>query len=459
MRLAITCLVFSCVLCVSGNVFAESRGLPASRIVGGSPTTEYPAVVQVDFPSVKFSGVLVSPWAVLTAAHGVAKLSAEELQEGKVLFGSVTWGDDANPDAVIDVVEVRWHRYYDVDSYELYDIALLRLAQAAPTEPLPLASVTEELRGGDRIRVVGFGQGGVDEDFGTKRYIDLRVSAVDQRTIYFSTADVGPCFGDSGGPILDETRADPVIVGLVERAGCADIASVHTRVQPYWAEFIRPTLQRWQQECPLDGRCTTVACAVEDPDCNPCAFNDSCDEACLLDLDCPVKGRFEERCVSNSDCESGQCVAQDGVGYCSLPCGPDVPAGICESRRFAMSCSNAAAYAPEDGDAATYACVYDGKVPGTEGATCGKNSDCDSGGCDPNRRVCVQECGKGESCPAAHSCQVLGGGRRYCLYRPDSDDGCSAAEGGRQRLFPLLAALLFLGVVRWRRSTVRVAER
>jgi hypothetical protein len=210
-------------------------------------------------PDVFCTGALIDSRHVLTAAHCVSGLSAENILVG---FGA---GDLASS-VIYGVADYEQHlRYTEPETAKDVglpnDIALLRLTKPVDNvTPIKIPSRSDsKLRNGDRgMALYGWGQ---DQN----GRIDLRLGFTNQRD-YSKTAKrhfakfnasiqiaagyplkrerlfAGACYGDSGGPLVGfDAKGAPNLVGIVSYgvSGCRSAApSVFTRVSSYrnWFE-------------------------------------------------------------------------------------------------------------------------------------------------------------------------------------------------------------------------------
>lgn len=288
-----------------------------AELVGGAPTSEYPAALFLTSSQAFCTGSLVAPNVVLTAAHC-----------GLGPGWTATVMDVDEPVASEEVVEAALHRYHDGNGQAVatHDISVARLAADLPVEPFPF--ITERLDPyplESTVVAVGFGldDGVAQTGGGVKRAAPFTVTwATDD---YFVGGERGTsvCSGDSGGPGLRNLDGVPTVVGVTAAASpTCRLDSRWTRVDAYAAEFVIPFVDAWSGPCRFDGTCAVQDCRTPDPDCAPCGIDGVCSAGCAtLDLDCPVAGLFGDACGSPDDCESRLCI-DDGEGgqVCTRAC-------------------------------------------------------------------------------------------------------------------------------------------
>jgi secreted trypsin-like serine protease len=189
--------------------------LPAGAITGGTlDGTAHPnvGVLVADFPgqpaSPVCSATLVAPKVVLTAGHCTTQLSADGATNVRVVFDS-TFVPEAPGAAAAE-----WHTdpKFDMARKDTHDLGVVVLAQRLRgVEParLPAAGALESSAPAS-VTAVGYGYygrepGGKKAAFlfdGARRFVSSPVAKVKQFELKVDTTEGGPCFGDSGGPML-----------------------------------------------------------------------------------------------------------------------------------------------------------------------------------------------------------------------------------------------------------------
>jgi hypothetical protein len=396
-RSGLTAVALSlCCACASAHD-PSPTGTARQHVTHGSADGADPAVVALLDAEGRAicSGTLVGPRVVLTAAH--CNIGPRSYSGFRAFFGESVRGEGTR----IDLVEARPHPAFEPDTYA-NDLALLALAERAPTEPVPLlAAPADAALMGATVRVVGYGTtSGTAIDSGEKRQGTAAVSEVGATTITLRPAPSQPCSGDSGGPQFLAVGGAESLAAVTSHGDstCADHAT-GTRVDAYLDSFVRPYLESMM----------------------------------------PGAARAGERCLFPEHCGGASCVAaadEPRIHYCAPPCsaGASCPAG--------MTCAGAQ-------------CRYPTPTPGAIGSACSRDEQCVGGDC-VETGACSRRCvlGKGD-CPGGFECTRLGGTRFYCTPVPREPEPmpeatgsapCAARVAGPSASAPVLAHVVALAL-------------
>ncbi|HEY7247654.1 MAG TPA: trypsin-like serine protease [Xanthobacteraceae bacterium] len=194
---------------------------PARAVVGGAPLANQAIarhVVLIIGAHSLCSGVAIASDLVLTAAHCV-------LANGK--YRLVTF--EGRQASVREVARVVPHPQFSLQTGELQDLALVKLAPSPPPNlsPAALSDRRAPASFGDRFIVAGFGVAsrGQTKSAGTLRMAILvaadrpssqQLTLVDPKKLGESPG-LGVCNGDSGGPVFD--ARDLTLVGIISWSG------------------------------------------------------------------------------------------------------------------------------------------------------------------------------------------------------------------------------------------------
>jgi secreted trypsin-like serine protease len=232
---------------------------PADAIVGGAaPSTEGigRAVVTIVGSRGNFcSGALIAPKLVLTVAHCVQPGSTYKIVE---------YGAD-RPPQLQDVRNVAIHPGFNMQTMLVHrataDVALLQLDAPLAGKNAAVLSVPQlPILAGDRFTIAGVGVTirGEGKSAGTVRTAGLvatgRPGSLQIRLVdpagQGTSAGLGACTGDSGGPVFEDHQDGPAIVGVISwstgpnnGAGCGGLTGV-TPLSLY-RDWIVQTARAW----------------------------------------------------------------------------------------------------------------------------------------------------------------------------------------------------------------------
>jgi len=417
-------------------------------IIGGVNDYDSPAIVMSSTGGGNCTGTLIGPHTILTAGHCVVDSVNAGSNVGVARFGPGGSGGFTDQRSFS---QLAMHRYYA--TFQFYDIALIRLRDAAPVEIEPMRFNLDPLPDnfvGETVRVVGYGvSDGVNQTgAGTKRTISIDVSSMGPHHLGYGESGRNICQGDSGGPTLmnDFPNGEVVIAVSSYGAGNCSAESKVARTDTY-AEWLTEVYDSFDGPCAYDGDCVTEGCRTPDPDCDTCGFDGVCASDCpRRDLDCPLAGFAGDLCETDFDCEGRKCVAaldDARIKYCSSSCDADEDP-LKECAPPLAACVNV-------GGSSEYVCHYGGRSPGSQGASCETGNDCRSGACDGEYEMCVEPCGDGlPACAAEYSCEQLSG-LSVCTF-PRGGGGCAVGGAGSTGGALLFSLGLFVALARRRRS-------
>jgi len=376
----------------------EATAQARSAITEGTADTGDEAVVGIVTPMVglECTGVLVTPYLVLTAAH----CTDPSITTGATV---VTGPSLASPGVPIPIASAVPDPQFDPTTLD-GDVGVLVLGSGASAAPIAIATAAPSI--GDTLEIVGWGVTGADaSDTGTRRKGTAKVTAVDATTFTVAADPSQPCVGDSGGPALATLQGTVSVVGITSHGDAACLeGATYMRADAFQASFITPTLARFAAGSAQTG--------------SRCLFPQQCAggaTACVPASDDPSLTYCTKSCSSAADCPSSMACVSAGSG---------------------MQCR----YAPP--------------TPGAYGAPCKSDTDCVEGSCTTTD-VCALRCTPDvSSCPNGYACQQTGEIDFFCITTPatpapSSGGGC-ALEPGRTGDYGwgLVGLGLALGMVR-----------
>jgi secreted trypsin-like serine protease len=252
----------------AGGVANAADRQDSERIISGAVAdpAQWPSIAAMYFRPKRSSdreflicgGTVIAPRFVLTAAHCV-----EGARPSKLAF--VVGRPVLSDKSVGQRIPVRSYRI-DPDYKPPFfrgDFAVLELRADAPVTPAILPNPTQDeeaTRVGSPVRVAGWGGTKPNGAKLSKTLLTASESVIGQRACRrfymraFSSLEQicvrgdaaagggvnGACYGDSGGPLMADTLAGPLLVGVVSGGGdrCATQPEYYSRVSS-GLDFIR----------------------------------------------------------------------------------------------------------------------------------------------------------------------------------------------------------------------------
>jgi V8-like Glu-specific endopeptidase len=289
------------------------------------------------------TGTLIAPRVVLTAAHCLDEQGA--LGTWEVYVGTPVGGDAQG--GFVVVTDTAVHPAWNRTTHE-FDLALLRLSDAAPVAPVPFAAAPLPASlVGATVRVVGYGaMAPAALTDGQRRQTTMTVSALDANVFRAVPAPGNSCEGDSGGPAFGDVGAGEQILGVTVSGDLAcSTYALQARVDGAVADFIQPFVDATALAPvgrPLGRIDAGALCQTACADASDCPAALTCepatpDRAAVCALSQAAPANFGAVCAHDSDCGSGGSCARlwpDGADACrcSQPCGsapPPHPGGGC----------------------------------------------------------------------------------------------------------------------------------
>lgn len=332
-------LLLSVFACSTGQVEllpGAGPSHPSPKVYGGDApdAPEHDAVIGMHevtkrgvYTQPYCSGTLITDTVVLTAAHCLTGTKGARITVTKASDVAVYVGDDPSVDlatSLYAVTEVSVHPSYNPNTLR-NDIALMRLSVPASVTPVGALQSSEGFTSSDVGSTVNFAGFGYDETrgYGVKLQADSTLGGLgcsvsgcpdsgdaSTQVSYAQGSGVGPCNGDSGGPMF-VYRTSGTYVGGITSYGDANctVYGVSTRVDAYqsWIDAFVGTPEETGLETGLEtgdpgGTCGDGVCDV----------GESCDgrsgtTACS-DCDGVTGGKKSNRyCYVDGVCEGGGC--------------------------------------------------------------------------------------------------------------------------------------------------------
>ncbi|MGH8791667.1 MAG: S1 family peptidase [Stackebrandtia sp.] len=235
-----------------------------TKIIGGQPASEdytFHASMQYkdqgDRPSPhRCGGSLVAPEWILTAAHCVASVDGVKLDPAD--FHVNVGSNDYLGGETINAEAFETHPYWGTDNESAADIALIKLEHAAAAEPV---ATSIHPSGDDPVRIIGWGRTAEDDsgsipqeaqeldtkllNFDDCKYGDEFDITPGDLCVDIPNGDSGPCFGDSGSPVMFKDGEEWKIFGLTSRgpgeSGCLNGPEVYTNID-WWQDWVDETI-------------------------------------------------------------------------------------------------------------------------------------------------------------------------------------------------------------------------
>ena len=430
-----------------------------NAIVGGTETTEYPAVANISVTvangggTFSCSSTLISPRVLLTAAHCI------DLEEGPAeaitaYFGTRVSGSGPDTGFIQSIPAVDW-TYFDPWDLSGNDIALVLLEYDSDVEPMPY---NQQVLGNNAIgvlmHVIGWGNTAFEVGSGRKRHMQTPITGFrNSAVVLYGDSNNNTCQGDSGGPGL-LTFSDGVervssitsygIQGCLGESGATRVAQYASFINTFIStkDIAQPPELAYVN--PVDGDEVRAGFQVH---------VEASDNTRLENVEIYINGALEADLIGR--------LPPFVISTPALPDGEvEIEARAYDNRGDVTSKTihvtvDSTCDGPQDCQGLLI-CADSGQCESPNyglGAACQGGPECASELCATvgEDQLCTSECTPGDSssCPEDFSCLPTSDVSGLCWPGGSDSGGCST--GGRSGAFGTLLMLLALVALRRRR--------